>query len=67
LYTAPVGFAPESRPLIFLNRFSDGKFNIVEQMKNLDSESAQPNGQLTSATAGCMDLLSVFFPTVVIQ
>jgi hypothetical protein len=57
----------ESRPLIFLNRLPDGKFNVAEDLHYLYFEVVQPNSQRTAATFAIMELLAAFFPVVVIQ
>jgi len=37
--------------LILLQRFPNGKFNIAEQLENLNLESVQSNSERTAATA----------------
>ena|ERR1700674_1287159 len=54
-------------PLFFLNWFSDGKFNIAEQLENLDSEAIQPDSERTAATAACVDPFAFLFSVVVFQ
>jgi hypothetical protein len=57
------GRGHESRSLIFLKRFTDGKFHIPQKMENLAFAAVQSNSQRTAATVVGIDPLSFFFST----
>jgi hypothetical protein len=54
-------------PLFFLSWFPNGKFDIAEQLENLNLETVQTDGEGTAATAVCVDFLTFLFLVVVFQ
>src|ERR1700733_9971319 len=54
-------------PLFFRGWFPNGKFDVAEQLENLNLESIQPYGERTAATAVCVNPLALLFLVIMFQ